>query len=82
MEDLCSTIGIKLGYFAGWFLLRQSAAQNASGRGASDQVKESARGLLGALLDLLEEPGGYYSSDTATIMLKMRMVSSAMLVVP
>src|SRR5437763_10789393 len=67
MEDLSSTIGIKLGYFAGWFFLRESAAQNASGRGASDQVKESARGLPGALLDLLQEPRGYNSSDTPAI---------------
>src|SRR5438270_13239198 len=67
MEDLSAAIGIKLGYFAGWFLLCESAAQNASGRGASGQVKESARGLPGALLDLLQEPSGYNSSDTAAI---------------
>src|SRR5437868_14741138 len=67
MEDLSSTIGIKLGYFAGWFFLRESAAQNASGRGASDQVKESARRLPGALLDLLQEPRGYDPSDPTTV---------------
>jgi hypothetical protein len=67
MEDLSSTLGIKLGYFAGWFFLREPASQNAASGCASDQVKESARGLPGALLDPLKEPGGNDPPDTATI---------------
>src|SRR5437762_7478550 len=67
MEDLSAAIGVKLGYFAGWLFLCESAPQNAACRGASDQVKESARGLPGALLDLLQEPRGYDSSDAAAI---------------
>jgi hypothetical protein len=82
MEDLSAAIGIKLGYLAGWFFLCESAAQNASGRGASDQVKESARGLPGAPSICCRSRAGMIPLIPPPSILKIRMISSAMIVCP